>query len=109
VIRANRDEAAAIAEVDDPHEAASRLAEMGAEVAVVTLGEEGALIRGACEADAPGIDVEVVSTLGAGDAFMGTLVAGLDERDWDASRADEALGPALEAAAEACTRYSALD
>jgi fructokinase len=109
VVRANRDEAAAIAEVDDPREAASRLAEMGAELAVVTLGEQGAVIRGACEADAPGVDVEVVSTLGAGDAFMGTLVAGLAERDWDPSRAAEALGPALEAAAEACTRYSALD
>ena len=109
VVRANRDEAAAIAEVDDPREAASRLAEMGAELAVVTLGEQGAVMRGACEADAPGIDVGVVSTLGAGDAFMGTLVAGLAARDWDASRADEALGPALEAAAEACTRYSALD
>lgn len=109
LLRANRDEAMALAGVDDPREAASRIAEMGAELIVVTLGEEGAVIRGACEAEAPAVEVEVVSTLGAGDAFMGTLVAGLAERGWDASRADEALGPALEAAGEACTRFSALD
>jgi hypothetical protein len=40
---------------------------------------------------------------------MGTFVAGLAQRGWDPARADEALGPALEAAAEACTRWSALD
>jgi sugar/nucleoside kinase (ribokinase family) len=50
-----------------------------------------------------------VSTLGAGDAFMGTFIAALAERAWDPARADEALGPALEAATEACTRWSALD
>lgn len=109
LVRANRDEAMAIAEVDDPREAAAKLVAMGTELAVVTLGEEGAVIRGACEAEAPAVEVEVVSTLGAGDAFMGTLVAGLATRDWDSSRADDALGPALEAAAKACTRYSALD
>ena len=81
---------------------------MGAELAVVTMGPEGAVLRGACEAELPAPEVEVVSTLGAGDCFMGTLVAGLAERDWDSSRADEALGPALDAAAEACTRWSAL-
>ncbi len=109
VVRANREEAIAIAQVDDPRAAAQRLAELGAELAVVTLGSEGAVIRGACEAEAPAPEVEVVSTLGAGDAFMGTLVAGLAERDWDLARAGEALGPALDAAAEACTRWAALD
>ena len=109
VVRANRDEAMAIAEVDDPREAAQRLADMGAELAVVTLGEEGAVTRGACEAEAPAPKVEVVSTLGAGDAFMGALVAGLAQRDWELARADEALPGALDAAADACTRWAALD
>jgi sugar/nucleoside kinase (ribokinase family) len=109
LLRANREEAAAIAEVDDPREAAGVLAEMGAELAVVTLGEEGAVIRGAVEAEAPAPRVEVVSTLGAGDAFMGTLVAELAKRDWDAGAAGEALGPALVVGAEACTRWAALD
>lgn len=109
LVRANRGEAMAIAGVDDPREAADRIAELGAELAVVTLGAEGAVIRGACEVEAPAPEVDVVSTLGAGDAFMGTLVAGIARLDWDSSRAGEALGPALEAAAEACTRWAALD
>lgn len=109
LVRANRDEAVAIAEVDDPRAAADRLAALGAELAVVTLGAEGAMIRGACEAEAPAPEVDVVSTLGAGDAFMGTLIAGIAARNWDASRAGEALEPALAAAADACTRWSALD
>ena len=109
LVRANRGEAMAIAGVDDPREAADRIAELGAELAVVTLGAEGAVIRGACEAEEPAPEVEVVSTLGAGDAFMGTLVAGIARLDWDSSRAGEALGPALEAAADACTRWAALD
>jgi fructokinase len=108
VVHANREEAIALAATDDPREAAATLAQMGAELAVVTLGAEGAVLRGACEAELPSPEVGVVSTLGAGDAFMGALVAGLAERGWDAARADESLGPALEAAAEACTRWSAL-
>jgi len=108
LVRANRDEAMAIAGLDDPRQAAAWIAAQGAEIAVVTLGAEGAVIRGACEAELPAPEVEVVSTLGAGDAFMGTLVAGLAATGWDAARAEEALGPALDAAAEACTRWAAL-
>lgn len=108
LVRANRDEAMAIAGLDDPRQAAAWIAARGTEIAVVTLGAEGAVIRGACEAELPAPEVEVVSTLGAGDAFMGTLVAGLAATGWDAARAEEALGPALDAAAEACTRWAAL-
>lgn len=109
MVRANDSEARMIAGVDDPREAAAELARLGAQLAVVTLGAEGAVMRGACEAELPAPRVEVVSTLGAGDAFMGTLVGGLAARDWDPTRADEALAPALEASAEACTRWAALD
>ncbi len=109
LVRTNREEAIAIAGVDDPRKAAAELAALGAELAVVTLGAEGAVMRGACEAEAPAPEVEVVSTLGAGDALMGTLVAELAARDWDLARAAEALEPALAAAAKACTRWSALD
>jgi fructokinase len=109
LVRANREEAIAIAETDDPRAAASALVALGAELAVVTMGAEGAVMRGACEAEAPAPEVEVVSTLGAGDAFMGTLVAELAHRDWELARAGEALEPALHAAAEACARWAALD
>jgi sugar/nucleoside kinase (ribokinase family) len=109
LVRANHQEAVAIAGVDDPRQAAAELAAMGAELAVVTLGGEGALVRGACEAEASAPQVEVVSTLGAGDAFMGTFVAELAKRDWDVARAGEGLPAAIEASAAACTRWSALD
>jgi fructokinase len=108
LVRTNLEESAAITGSDDPREAAAQMAELGAELAVVTMGADGAVVRGACEAELPAPQVDVVSTLGAGDVFMGTLVAGLAQRDWDASRAEEALGPALDAAAEVCTRWSAL-
>jgi fructokinase len=109
LVRANREEALAIAEVDDPRRAAEAIVSMGARLAVVTLGAEGAVMRGAAEAEAPAEPVEVVSSLGAGDALMGTLVAEIAGRGWDASRADEALVPALGAAAQACGRWAALD
>ncbi len=111
LVRANRDEAIAIAGTGDPREAAAELAELGAELAVVTLADEGAVIRGACEAElpAPAVPGGVVTTLGAGDAFMGTLVGGLAAREWDPAAAAEALGPALDAAAETCARWGALD
>ena len=109
LVRANRDEATTIAGTDDPRRAAEELAALGAELAVVTLGAEGAVMRGACEAETPSPQVEVISTLGAGDAFMGTLVGGLAASGWDATSAAEALEPALAAAAEACTRWAALD
>ncbi len=108
LVRTNLEESQAITGMDDPREAAAEIVEMGAKLAVVTMGPDGAVMRGACDVELPAPKVEVVSTLGAGDVFMGTLVAGLAERDWDAARAGEALGPALEAAAEVCTRWSAL-
>lgn len=54
------------------------IAEGSAEIVALTLGERGALIATAGEcwrAEAP--PVEAVSTVGAGDSFLGTLVWGL--------------------------------
>ena len=109
LVHANREEATAIAGIDDPRAAADAIVAMGATLAVVTLAGDGALIRGACEAELPAPEVEIVNTLGAGDAFMGTLVAGISARGWDPHRAGEALGPALDAAAAACERWGALN
>jgi sugar/nucleoside kinase (ribokinase family) len=72
-----------------------------ANVAAGRAGADAALAGGAG-------DDEWVAGFGRA-AFMGTFVAGLAQRGWDPAPADEALGPALEAAAEACTRWSALD
>jgi sugar/nucleoside kinase (ribokinase family) len=107
VVRANREEATLLTGDADPAGAAEALCALGARLAVVTLGPDGALVRGEAEARAPGVDTDVVSTLGAGDAFMGTFAAGLANAGWDPTRAPEALRPAVEASAAACTTWGA--
>jgi sugar/nucleoside kinase (ribokinase family) len=67
------------------------------------------VIRGAVEAEEDGIEVEVTSTLGAGDSFMGALAAGLADAGWNPDRADRALARAVRASAEACTHWGALE
>lgn len=106
-VRTNREEARLLTGEDDPAAAAEALCGLGARLAVVTLGPEGALMRGAVSAEAPGVEVDIVSTLGAGDAFMGTLAAGLAEAGWECARAGEALPAAVEAGAAACTIWGA--
>jgi sugar/nucleoside kinase (ribokinase family) len=51
----------------------------------------------------------VISPLGAGDAFMGTLAAGLHRVGFDLRRAAEALQEAVEAGARTCTHLGAFD
>ena len=50
----NREEAQLLTGEHGPGAAAERLVEMGAELVAVTLGADGALLRGAVAADAPG-------------------------------------------------------
>ena len=77
--------------------AADELAAMGAELAAVTLAEEGAVIRGACEAEAPAAQVAIVSTWAPATRSWARWWP-IALRDWDAARAGEALAPALDAA-----------
>lgn len=107
VVRTNDAEARLLTGRDDPAAAAEELVALGARLAVVTLGADGALVRGEAVAHSPGVEVEVVSTLGAGDAFMGTLAAGLAKAGWEASRAYEALPDAVAASAETCKFWGA--
>lgn len=74
----NRDECTITVGEGSPEEQAARLLELGLEMAVVKLGEAGVLVAGEgfCERIDP-IEVEVVSGLGAGDAFGGALCHGL--------------------------------
>lgn len=61
--------------------AASRLAEKGPSLVVVTLGGRGVLaVRGAEKWEVPAFDVPVVDTVGAGDAFSAGLLAALADR-----------------------------
>jgi ribokinase len=78
VLVVNRGEASALADTDDPVEAAQRLRTRGPGVVIVTLGAEGLVMAsrdGVVRMPAPG--VSVASTHGAGDAFTGALAAEL--------------------------------
>ena len=100
---------------DHPEAAATRILAGGAQAAVITLGAEGAFAvhpGGSVRVRAP--RVEVVDTIGAGDAFGAALLAWLDERSLVAPQlalSDGELEAALEFAARVaaitCTRAGA--
>lgn len=107
VVKLNRDEAALITGATDPRTAARELVAMGPELAVVTAGAQEVFTAGAAEAGYRPEAVEAVSPLGAGDAFMGGLAAGLARRDWELDRAAEVLPEAARAAAAVCRHWGA--
>jgi fructokinase len=76
VMKASEDDLAWIAPGSDPVTAARELLTRDGAVALVTLGGDGALVvtaQDTVEVRAPA--VEVVDTIGAGDAFMGAFLA----------------------------------
>ena len=93
----------------------------GPALVVVTRGGEGAYAvgAGAGAVHLPGIPVDVVDTVGAGDSFMGALVAGLHRRGLLGAAAREALrslppadiemlvDEAIEVSAITCSRQGA--
>jgi len=74
----------------EPAAVAERLVAAGAEIAVVTLGERGALLSwaGGDTQHIPAFTVDVVDTTGAGDAYHGAFMAAM-LRGWDAPRMAE--------------------
>ena len=77
LVRANGAEAALMTGEDDPERAARALVKAGARLVVITLGADGAILRGELRADVPGRAGHVLSTIGAGDVLTGTLLARL--------------------------------
>lgn len=102
-------------------EVASTWIERGPALVVITRGGAGALAagRGAGLVECPGVAVDVVDTVGAGDSFMSALVAGLQVRDLlgadrrsalqslDGSTVRDVLAEAVAAAAITCSRRGA--
>jgi ribokinase len=75
----NEHEAALLAGVGDPADAARSLAAHGGDV-VVTLGSRGALwVSGESSTEVPAYLVDAVDTTAAGDTFAGVLAVGLAE------------------------------
>jgi ribokinase len=96
--------AVAVADLDGAARAAAAIRAMGATHAILTLGDRGAFADGPeGRLHAPPVEVTVVDTTGAGDAFNGALAVALAERRGLA----EALRFANVAAALACTRRGA--
>ena len=112
LVHANLEEARRISGAGEAGaaEAADALCSLGARLAVVTDGADGAFLRGEASAEvslAP--PVEVVSPLGAGDALFGTLAASIGRAGWTPASAADALGDAVEAGSRACRAWGALD
>ena len=101
-----------------PEACAQRLLSLGARLAVVTLGPDGALaVSGAGEARVASPPVEVVDTVGAGDAFGAGLLRALWVSDalhadavaqLDNSELEKALSFACAVAALQCSRAGAV-
>jgi fructokinase len=109
LVRCSEAEAALMTGEDDPERAALALIKAGARLVVVSLGAEGAILRGELRADVDGVAAEVVSLLGAGAAFTGTLLARLALSDFYPPVVAASLREAVAASARACERWGALD
>ena len=76
---------------------------------VVTLGADGALLRGAGhELDVPGVRAAPVDATGAGDAVTGTLIGRLGPAGYDPAVLPAALAEAVEAGARATEHWGAI-
>jgi fructokinase len=107
LVKCNRLEARLLTGEEDPERAADSLVAGGARHVVITLGAEGAILRGELRADAPGVPAHVVDTTGAGDAMLGVLVARLSTSGFYPPALAAALYDAVEAGARATERWGA--
>jgi sugar/nucleoside kinase (ribokinase family) len=109
LVRANAEEAALMTGEDDPERAALALVKAGARMVVITLGADGALLRGELRLDVPGRPANVVSTIGAGDVLTGVLLARLAGSGYYPAAAAASLPEAVAESALACERWGALE
>ncbi|MDP2711166.1 MAG: PfkB family carbohydrate kinase [Solirubrobacteraceae bacterium] len=110
LVKCNQDEARLMTGEHDVEAAAASLLAAGARHVIVTLGARGAILR------APGMNLDVRaqpaqmrSAIGAGDVFLGVVIAHLGQTDYYSSALAAALPDAVEHAARACERWGALD
>jgi sugar/nucleoside kinase (ribokinase family) len=95
---------------DDPERASLALLKAGARMVVIRLEAfEGAILRGELRLDADGVPASAISKIGAGDAFVGLLLARLATSAFYPASVAASLGEAMAEAARACERWGALD
>lgn len=109
LVRATAEEAAWMTGEEDPESAANSLLKAGAQLVVLTLGSDGAILRGELRAHVPAVPARVLSTMGAGDVLTGALVARLAATDFYPSSVAAGLADAVGQAARACERWGAID
>lgn len=107
LVKCNREEARLFTGEQDPERAVAALTDMGPDLVVVTDRESEIRTGGAATGTWTPERVEVVSPLGAGDAFMGSLAAGLAGLGWDLARVFEVLPQAAADATRACGHWGA--
>jgi sugar/nucleoside kinase (ribokinase family) len=109
LVKCNRLEARLLTGESDGEAAAASLLAAGAQHVIVT-GPGGAILRARdMRHDVVARPARVLSTVGAGDAFLGVLVARLGTTDFYPPALAAALPEAAEAAARACERWGALE
>jgi fructokinase len=109
LVKCNEEEARLMTGEDDPDAAAASLLAAGAAHAIVTLGARGAILRGGgLRFDVAAPPVAVRSTIGAGDVFLGVLLAHLGMTDFYPPALAAALPAAAAQASAACARWGAL-
>jgi len=110
LVKVSGEEARLLTGEPSPGRAAEALcARLAAQLVVVTLGADGALLRGAAHADVPGVRAQVVDTTGAGDAVTGVLAAALAAARFAPEAAAEALPRAVCIASRSTEAYGALE
>jgi sugar/nucleoside kinase (ribokinase family) len=93
----------------DPDRAALALLKAGAQMVVITLGPEGAMLRGELRLDVDGRPVTALSTIGAGDVLTGVLLARLATSAFYPAAVAASLPEAVAESALACERWGALE
>jgi sugar/nucleoside kinase (ribokinase family) len=109
LLKCNRAEARLLTGREDPAAAADALLDLGAQSVVVTLGPDGALLRGAGGTlDVPGVPAKPVDATGAGDAVTGVLLARLTASGFDPAVLADALPDAVASAARVTEQFGAI-
>jgi fructokinase len=110
LVKCNAQEALALTGELEVEAAARSLLAAGAQHVVVTLGADGALLRGGgLDRDAPGVPARPVDATGAGDAVTGVLISALARTGFYPAALAAMLPDAMAAAARVTERYGALD
>jgi sugar/nucleoside kinase (ribokinase family) len=109
LVRLNLEEAQLMTGEQDPERAATALLKAGARMVALTLGTEGAILRGEFHTDVEAVEANLRSTIGAGDAFTAALLSQLQLTAYYPPAVPASMRAAAAAAAAACERWGAVD